>query len=114
MIGSLTITRYNQRIPDMRARMPSGLRLGWLTLFLLTTIFSSSSLFASNLGDGARQLAHKIAASSGPGTFAIEVTNRSSLDDKSVREVRSALVGELHVAGVNTARAEQAIGTIAV
>jgi hypothetical protein len=114
MIGSLTITRYNQPIPDMRARMPSGPRPGWLISFLFATIFLPCFLSASNLGDASRQLAHKIAASSGPGTFAIEVTNRSSLDDKSVREVRSALVGELHVAGVNTARAEQAIGTIAV
>jgi hypothetical protein len=110
----LPIPRYNQRIPYMRARIPSGLRLGWLTSFLLATIFIPSSLFASNLGDTARQLAHKIAAASGPGAFAIEVSNRSSLDDKSVREVRSALVGELQVDGVNTAQADQAIGTIAV
>jgi hypothetical protein len=114
MNGPLTITRYNQRIPDMRARMPSGPRFAWLTSFLLAAVFLPSSLFASNLGDTARQLAHKISAASGPGAFAIEVTNRSSLDDKSVREVRSALVGELHIDGVNTAKAEQAIGTINV
>src|SRR5450755_1536641 len=114
MNGPLTITRYNQRIPDMRARMPSGPRFAWLTSFLLAAVFLPSSLFASNLGDTARQLAHKIAAASGPGAFAIEVTNHSSLDEKSVREVRSALEGELHIDGVNMAKAEQAIGTIAV
>ncbi len=112
------ITRYNQRIPHMQARestrTPSGLRLGWLTSFLLATVFLPSSLYGSNLGDTARQLAHKIAAAAGPGTFALEVTNRSSLDDKSVREVRSALETELHVEGVHTTKAEQAMGTVEV
>src|SRR6266481_463005 len=113
-----SITRYNQRIPHMRARestrKSSGLRLGWLTSFLLATVFLPSSLFASGLGDTARQLAHKIAAATGPGAFALEVTNRSSLDDKSVHEVRSALEAQLHVEGVSTAKAEQAMGTVEV
>ncbi len=111
-------TRYNQRIPHMEARestrTPSGLRLAWLTSFLLATVFLPSSLCASDLGDTARQLAHKIAAVAGPGAFALEVTNRSSLDDKSVREVRSALEAELHVAGVHATKAEQAMGTVEV
>ncbi len=98
----------------MRARTPSGLRLGWLTLFLLATVFPPPYLFASSLGDTARQLAHKIAADAGPGAVALEVTNRSSLDEKSVREVRSALEAELQVEGVHTAKAEQAMGTVEV
>jgi hypothetical protein len=114
----LSITRYNQRIPYMRARestrKSSDLRLGWLTSFLLATVFLPSSLFASSLGETARQLAHKIAAAAGPGAFALEVTNRSSLDDKSVNEVRSALEAQLHVEGVSTAKAEQATGTVEV
>ena len=110
-----SITRYNQRIPHMRARTSSGLRLGWLTSLLLATVFLPSSfLCASTLGDAARQLAHKIAAATGPGAFALEVTNRSSLDDKSVREVRSALEAELRVEGVHTAKGEQAMGTVEV
>ena len=99
-------------------RKSGGLRLGWLTgwltRFLLATVFLPSSLCASGLGDSARQLAHKIAAAAGPGAIALEVTNRSSLDDKSVREVRSALEAELYVEGVHTAKAEQAMGTVAV
>src|ERR1700687_5566643 len=114
----LSTTRYNQRIPNMRARestrKSSGLRLGWLTSFLLATVFLPSTLFASGLGDTARQLAHKIAAAAGPGAFALEVSNRSSLDDKSVRDVRSALEAQLHVEGVSTAKAEQAMGTVEV
>ncbi len=113
-----SITRYNQRIPHMRARestrKSSGLRLGWLTSFLLATVFLPSALRASSLEDTARQLAHKIAAAAGPGAFALEVTNRSSLDDKSVREVRSALEARLQVEGVHATKAEQAMGTVEV
>src|ERR1700694_4487460 len=112
------ITRYNQRIPHMRARESTrksrGLRLGWLTSFLLATVFLPTSLCASGLGDTARQLAHKIAAAAGPGAFAIELTNRSALDDKSVHEVRSALEAQLHVEGVSTTKADQAMGTVEV
>ena len=118
----LSITRYNQRIPHMRARESTrestrtsgGLRLGCLASFLLATVFLPSSLCASGLGDTARQLAHKIATTAGPGAFALEVTNRSSLDDKSVREVRSALEAQLHLEGVSTAKAEQAMGTVEI
>jgi len=98
----------------MRARTSSSLRIGWLTSFLLATILLPSSLCASSLGDTTRQLAHKIAADAGPGAFALEVTNRSSLDDKSVREVRSALEAQLSVEGVRVAKAEQAMGTVDV
>ncbi len=106
--------RYNQCIPHMRARVSSGLRLVWLTSFLLATVFLPASLCASEMGDTARQLAHKIAAASGPGAFALEISNHSSLDEKSVREVRSALESELDIEGVHTAKAEQAMGTVEV
>ncbi len=118
MNRTLSPPRYNQPIPDMRARessrTSSGLRLGWLTSLLLATVFLPSSLCASSLGDTARQLAHKIAAAAGPGAFALDVANRSSLDDKSAREIRSALEAQLQSEGVHTAKAEQAIGTIDV
>jgi len=94
--------------------MSSGLRLGWLTSFLLATVFLPASLCASSLSDTARQLAHKIATAAGPGAFALEVTNHSSLDEKSVREVRSALEAQLQSEGVHAAKAEQAMGTVEV
>ncbi len=77
-------------------------------------IFLPSSLCASGLGDSARQLARKIAAAAGPGAVALEVTNRSSLDEKSVREVRSALEAQLQSQGVHTTKVEQAMGTVKV
>ena len=106
--------RYNQPIRQMRARMSGGLRLGWLTSFLLATVFLPSSLFASNLGDAARQLAHKTASVTGPGAIALDIENRSSLDDKSVREVRIALEAQLRIEGVRTAKADQAMGSVQV
>lgn len=98
----------------MRARTPGGLRLGWLISFLLATVFLSSSLFAFNLSDAARQLGHKIGSVTGPGAIALEVTNKSSLDDKSVREIRNALEAQLRVEGVRTAKADQAMGSVQV
>jgi hypothetical protein len=106
--------RYNQPIREMRACTSGGLRLGWLTLLLLVTAFPPSSLSASNLSDAARQLAHKIASVTGPGAIALDFTNRSSLDDKSVREVRIALEAQLRIEGVRTAKADQAMGSVLV
>ena len=108
------IPRYNQPIRQMQACMSGGLRLGWLTVFLLATTFLPSRSFASTLGDAARQLAHKIAAVTGPGALALDVTNRSSLDDKSVREVRTALEAQLRIEGVRTAKSDEAIGSVQV
>jgi hypothetical protein len=109
-----TFTRYNQPIPDMQRRMPSGLRLGWLTSVLAATVFLHASLFGAALGDSARQLAHKIAAYSGPGAFTLTITNRSSLDDKALHEARSALENELNVEGVHATKADQSTGTIEI
>jgi len=96
--------------------MPSGLRLGspssFRFTFLLLTLFLPCILSASSLGDSARQFADRIAAATGPGAVALEVANRSSLDDKSVREVRSALQAQLRVQGVRTVDADQAMGTV--
>src|SRR5258708_38966118 len=102
----LSITRYNQRIPHMRARestrKSSGLRLGWLAWFFLATAFLPASLIASSLAHTARQLAPKIAAPAGPGAFPLEVTNRSWLGDNSVREMGTTLAAPVHREGVST------------
>jgi hypothetical protein len=98
--------------------MPGRLRLAILTSFrrtsLLAALLLPSFLFASNLGDTARQLAGRIASATGPGAVALEVTNRSSLDDKSVQEVRSTLLAQLRVQGIQTVAPERSIGTVNV
>ncbi|MGA8772868.1 MAG: hypothetical protein WA800_04780 [Terriglobales bacterium] len=80
---------------------------------MFTTLFTANAR-ASNLGDTARQLADRVAAVTGPGSIALDVSNRSSLDDKSVREVKSALQGELRAQGVRTVSADQAMGAVNV
>ena len=108
------IPRYNRAIRQMQARMPGGLRLGRLASFLLASVLLPSYLAGSNLSDAARQMAHKIGLATGPGAIALEVTNKSSLDDKSVREIRTALDEQLRVEGVRTVNTDQAVGTVRV
>ena len=98
-----------------RLRLESRASL-WLIscLLFLPSLFFAAELFAANLGDTARQLADRIAFATGPGSIALEVTNRSSLDEKSVREVRSALQAELRAQGVHIVAADQAVGTVNV
>jgi len=128
--------RYNQRNRQMEARA-TELRLGCLTMFrrtslrstlclmlrptlsrlsslLLLAVLLPSLLFAANLDDAARQLADRIAAVSGPGAIALEITNRSSLDEKSVRAVHSAIQAQLRVHGIRTASADQSMGSVSV
>jgi hypothetical protein len=88
--------------------------MGWLASFLLATAVLPSFLSASVVGDAARQLAHKIASATGPGAIALAVTNRSSLDDKSVAEVRSALETQLRTEGVRTTKPDEAMGSVQV
>jgi hypothetical protein len=107
------IARYNQRIRNMQGHLSGGQRLSWLLpLFLLT--FLSAHLSASIFADAARQLAHQIATATGPGIVALEITNRSSLDEKSIHEARSALEAQLRLEGVRSAKADQAMGTVQV
>jgi len=128
--------RYNQRSRQMESR-ETVLRPGCLTMFrrtslrltshlishrvlsrpillLLVTLSLSSLLFASNLDDAARQLADRIAAVSGPGAIALEIANRSSLDERSVRAVHSAIQAQLRVHGIRTASADQSMGSVTV
>jgi hypothetical protein len=106
--------RYNQRNRQMESRSEIVLRLGRFASFVLANLFLPSLLFASNFGDTARQLAARIAAATGPGSVALEVTNRSSLDDKSLREIRSALQAQLRVQGVSTVAPDQSVGSVNV
>ena len=114
MRGHVHNPRYNRPIRQMRGRASSGLRIGWLILNAFAVLFSPSLLVASNLSDAARLLGDRIAAVTGPGAIALDVSNRSSLDERSVRDVRSALEAQLRVQGIKTIEADQAMGTVTV
>jgi len=118
------VPRYNHPIRQMFARASSGLRMSFphslfLLLFraaalLLGVLILSSCLFASALTDTARQFADRISVITGPGAISLDLTNRSSLDEKSVTEIRTALQGELHDRGIRVASVDQSMGTINV
>lgn len=93
-----------------RLRLEARTCLRLISFLLLLSALS----FASNLGDTARQLADRIATTTGPGSIALDITNRSSLDEKSVREIRSALQAELRAQGLHIVAADQAVGTVNV
>jgi hypothetical protein len=114
MTESSQPTRYNQPIPHMHGRWSGSLRMGWLASFIFVSAVLPAFASASVLGDAARQLAHKIASATGPGAVSLDITNRSSLDDKSVREVRSALEAQLRSEGVRTAKADESMGSVQV
>jgi hypothetical protein len=117
MTESSQSSRYNQAIPHMDGRWSGRLRASWLAAFIFSAVIGFPFPSFANtpaLGDAARQLAHKIASATGPGAIAIEVVNRSSLDDKTVREVRSTLEAELRSAGVSTGKADETMGSVAI
>jgi hypothetical protein len=95
----------------MHGRWSGRLRISWLAalLFVLPSVASASSF-----ADTARQFAHKIASATGPGVIALEITNRSSLDEKSIGEIRSALEAQLRAEGVRSAKPDESIGSVAV
>ena len=111
-LGCLTVFQRTSLRPALRLILhPIFSRIVSL---LLVTLFLPPSSFASNLDDAARQLADRIAAVTGPGAIALELTNHSSLDERSVRAIRSALQAQLRVQGIRTAVADQSMGRVNV
>lgn len=111
------LTRYNQPIPHMDGRWSGSLRMVCQAALIIAFVFGPSvipAVAATVLRDSARALGHQIASATGPGLIALEVTNRSSLDDKSVEEVRAALEGQLRIEGVRTGRPDQSKGVVRI
>jgi len=108
------IASYNHVIPHMQWRGTSGTRLRWLTALAFAVVLLSSNLRASSLTDLARQLAQRTVAITGPGAIALEIVNRSSLDDHSVNEVRTALEAQLRGQGVRTAKPDESVAQVHV
>jgi hypothetical protein len=101
---------YNARIQEMPLLRAYFLRaLCGLLLIVPATIVSASDWRTPDAG-----LARKIAAATGPGTVALEVTNRSSLSQADVDDIRRGLWVELAALGVHLAPADQAAATVQV
>src|SRR5204863_1634214 len=60
------------------------------------------------------QLSAKIAAATGPGVIALDITNRSSVSAPDVEAIRRELTSSLASSGVRVWQPEQAAGTVTV
>jgi hypothetical protein len=102
---------YNARIPHMRA--PSS-RFPRATCFLVLILMHAPVMLASDWRASEEQLARKIVATTGPGTVALDVANRSSLSRPGVEEIRRGLSTELTALGVRFVGADQAAATVQI
>jgi hypothetical protein len=89
---------YNSRIPEMLtpSRFPRA-----SSLLLISVIFLISWLAWASVWDAPEEeLARKIVAITGPGTVALEVTNRSSLTRTEIDDIRRGLTTQLAALGM--------------
>jgi hypothetical protein len=102
---------YNSTIPYM-AFLPSR----WLRSAgaLLVLMGLSTFCVASDWGAAEQQLSGKIAAATGPGAVALDITNRSSLGRADFDDIRRGLTTELASLGLRFVRPEQAAITVQI
>jgi hypothetical protein len=91
---------YNAPHPQM---FPSRVRWLWCVLILV-----SQTATASDFRTLETRLAEKIAAITGPGVIALEITNRSSISSADVEAIRRSLISDLASAGVRVWEPDQA------
>ena len=98
---------YNARNPEM---LSSSCVL-WASCLLFLWI-TSQAAFSSDWQRPESQLAQKIAAVTGPGVIALNVTNRSSISLPEVEEIRRGLTSYLSASGIRIWSPDQAAGTV--
>lgn len=86
--------------------LPSRVRWCWCAVLLLSQVG-----FAGDWRAPEAQLAEKIAAITGPGVIALEITNRSSISSAEVEAIRRSLISDLGSAGVRVWDPDQAAAT---
>ena len=100
---------YNSRNPSMP--VPSRVRLACcaLAVFLFAGVAE-----AADWRPLVAQLSAKIAAVTGPGVIALDMTNRSSISASDAEAIRHELTSSLATAGVRVWQPEQAAGTVKI
>ena len=101
---------YNARIQDMP--LPRAYFLRAMCLWLLMA--PAPVVSATDWRGPEAQLARKIAAGTGPGAVALEITNRSSLSSTESDGIGRGLWTELAALGVHSVAADQAAATVQV
>jgi hypothetical protein len=106
---------YNPRITFLGMQI-FWLRLGRAAAFLLVAICLSGGAMvaASDWTTTEGQLAAKIAAVTGPGAVALEVTNRSSLSRADFEEIGRGLRSQLVTLGLQFVNADRAAAAVEV
>jgi len=102
---------YNSRIQHMHA-MSS--RFARTACFLVLVLMQAPLILATDWRAPEEQLARKIAAATGPGAVALDVTNRSSLSRADVEEIRRGVLTELGSSGVRLVNADEAAATVQI
>lgn len=104
---------YNAPIPPMP--IPPSRWLRAACPLLLAALFLTGSVSSATDWVGPEeQLARKIAAVTGPGAVAFDLTNRSSLTKADSDDIRRGLLVQLAALGLRFVNAEQAAATIHV
>lgn len=101
---------YNSRVLQMLILSPRFFRLVRLLLIFLACFAALS--FAADFKAPVQQLAHKIAAVTGPGAVFIDSSNRASLPKSDFDMIRRELLTELASLGLRFVPAEQAAATV--
>jgi hypothetical protein len=101
---------YNARKLHMSVS-PGLVRVTATSLFVLLFVLNLS---ATNWHDAEEQLARKIAAVTGPSAMALDVTNRSTLAQTEVDEIRRGLQSDLAATGVHLVSQEEAAVSVQV
>lgn len=102
---------YNSLIAEMSLPFSRHMRVGRV---LLLALLLAPVVHGADWRVPAGELAEKIAAATGPGALALEVTNRSSLSRSDVEAVRKSLIMQLAGLGVHIVNANQASATVQV
>src|SRR5580658_3921383 len=102
---------YNARILQMGA---SSSRFGRVACFLALMLMHVPMIWAGDWRAPEEQLARKIAAATGPGAVALDVSNKSSLSRTDAEEIRRGLTSELGALGVRLVNADQAAASVQV
>lgn len=100
-----TVPAYN----SLNRTMPCFSRALWASGLLLLL---SQAVFAADWRQPESELASKIAAITGPGVIALEVTNLSSISSADAEQVRRDLATLLAGSGVRVWQADQAVATV--
>jgi len=104
---------YNSLIAEMRPSLPGSSRRTIPLLLVIWFCLRAMSL-ASDWAPAEQELAHKIAATTGPGAIALDVVNRSSLSKKDADEISRGLRTQLEAMGLRAVKPEQAVARVAV